>query len=152
MAEQEHFRRVPEEWRAFWEGHKREVEEKFEIALEEAERCDVEESIRTYTAAVRMLTRLPHLFTVEIEEVKEAADYLDRRLWNEILPKLVMKLERCKERRAVSTHSSPMRGYSIGGLLPEEKAHDILKCRYCGAPYAYRENLDAHERSCPKRG
>ncbi|NVM57388.1 MAG: hypothetical protein HWN51_04650 [Desulfobacterales bacterium] len=28
----------------------------------------------------------------------------------------------------------------------------ILKCRYCGAPYTYRENLEVHERGCPKRG
>lgn len=28
----------------------------------------------------------------------------------------------------------------------------ILRCRYCGAPYAYRENLELHERGCPRRG
>lgn len=28
---------------------------------------------------------------------------------------------------------------------------ELLRCRYCGAPYTYKENLDIHERSCPKR-
>lgn len=27
----------------------------------------------------------------------------------------------------------------------------ILRCRFCGAPYAYRENLELHERGCPRR-
>ena len=27
----------------------------------------------------------------------------------------------------------------------------MLRCPWCGAPYAYRENLELHERSCPKR-
>jgi hypothetical protein len=27
----------------------------------------------------------------------------------------------------------------------------IMRCRFCGAPYAYRENLELHERGCPKR-
>lgn len=28
---------------------------------------------------------------------------------------------------------------------------ELLKCRFCGAPYAYRENLELHEKGCPKR-
>lgn len=28
---------------------------------------------------------------------------------------------------------------------------ELLRCRWCGAPYAYRENLEVHEKSCPKR-
>lgn len=28
---------------------------------------------------------------------------------------------------------------------------ELIKCRWCGAPYAYSENLEAHERGCPKR-
>lgn len=27
----------------------------------------------------------------------------------------------------------------------------IMRCRYCGAPYAYRENLEIHEAGCPRR-
>lgn len=78
MVERERLTMVPEEWRGFWEGHKREVEEKFEIALDEAERCDIKSAIRTYTAAVRMLTRLPHLFISDIEEVRETDGGLSR--------------------------------------------------------------------------
>lgn len=26
----------------------------------------------------------------------------------------------------------------------------IMRCRYCGAPYLYRENLELHEKSCPR--
>lgn len=32
-----------------------------------------------------------------------------------------------------------------------ERASGLLRCRFCGAPYAYRENLELHERGCPKR-
>lgn len=28
---------------------------------------------------------------------------------------------------------------------------ELFKCKHCGAPYAYRENLELHEKSCPKR-
>lgn len=28
---------------------------------------------------------------------------------------------------------------------------ELLRCRWCGAPYLYRENLEVHERGCPKR-
>lgn len=27
----------------------------------------------------------------------------------------------------------------------------ILRCRFCGAPYAYRENLELHERGCKRK-
>lgn len=30
-------------------------------------------------------------------------------------------------------------------------ALEILRCRWCGAPYAYRENLEIHERGCRAR-
>ena len=28
---------------------------------------------------------------------------------------------------------------------------ELLRCRHCGAPYAFRENLELHERTCAKR-
>ncbi len=40
--------------------------------------------------------------------------------------------------------------YSLGGAVPIAVA-GILKCRWCGAPYAYKENLELHEKTCPMR-
>ena len=41
--------------------------------------------------------------------------------------------------------------YTLRRAVPVAVA-GIMKCRYCGAPYAYRENLELHEKGCPRRG
>lgn len=45
----------------------------------------------------------------------------------------------------------PLRGQATLGQVGATSDGGILKCHYCGAPYAYRENLEIHERGCPKR-
>lgn len=45
----------------------------------------------------------------------------------------------------------PSSGARAQMTMEKERTQDIFKCRYCGAPYAYRENLDLHEKSCPRR-
>lgn len=47
----------------------------------------------------------------------------------------------------------PPRGSAtLGQAHAPSNETGILRCRFCGSPYAYRENLELHERSCPKRG
>lgn len=45
----------------------------------------------------------------------------------------------------------PSSGVRAQMTMEKERTQDIFKCRYCGAPYAYRENLELHERGCQKR-
>lgn len=45
----------------------------------------------------------------------------------------------------------PPHGSATSRQIEAVSNEGILKCRYCGAPYAYRENLELHERGCPNR-
>ena len=54
--------------------------------------------------------------------------------WNAVVESIIEE----KRREAEQVEPTPETG--------------IYRCRFCGAPYAYRENLELHERGCPKRG